>query len=92
MGVLSDLPPYQYTDEVTGQLKGIGVDLLEKIQEQTGLSFQLVVAPDEKTLNRMAAEGSIDLVAGMNYDYELAKDRNVAMSRPCLLYTSGKSV
>jgi len=82
VGVLSDLPPYQYTDEVTGQLKGIGVDLLEKIQEQTGLSFQLVVAPDEKTLNRMAAEGSIDLVAGMNYDYELAKDRNVAMSRP----------
>ena len=49
VGVLSDLPPYQYTDEVTGQLKGIGVDLLEKIQEQTGLSFQLVVAPDEKT-------------------------------------------
>lgn len=82
VGVLSDLPPYQYVDEETGQLKGIGVDLLDRIREQTGLSFQLVVAPDDKTLSRMAEEGSIDLVVGMPYDYGLAQDRNMAMSRP----------
>ena len=82
VGVLSDLPPYQYMDEETGLLKGIGVDLLDIIREQTGLSFQLVVAPDDKTLSRMAEEGSIDLVVGMPYDYELARERNMAMSRP----------
>lgn len=39
VGVLSDLPPYQYTDEVTGQLKGIGVDLLEKYRNRQDFPF-----------------------------------------------------
>lgn len=56
-----DLPPYQYTDEVTGQLKGIGVDSAGKIQEQTDFP-SVGGSAGRETLNRMVARGNIDLV------------------------------
>lgn len=82
VGVLTDLPPYSYQDEDNGELKGISVDLLKAIEDKTGLAFELVPAENEEALAQMAAQKRIDLIAGMSYDYEQARLKNMAMSRP----------
>lgn len=80
VGVLSSRPPYQY--KADGMLKGIGVDLLQYIAEQTGLSFTLKEAGSEEELYQMAASGAVDLIAEMPYQYETARDKHLSMTRP----------
>lgn len=82
VGVLENLPPYQYRDEATGELSGISVDLLNYVSEVTGLSFQTVGAENQEDLNRMMDSGEISMVAGMVYNYSLARERSVSMSQP----------
>ncbi len=81
-GVLTDLPPYSYQDKESGELKGISVDLLRAIEDKTGLVFELVPVENEEALAEMTAEGRVDLIGSMSYDYEQARHRNMAMSRP----------
>lgn len=82
VGVLENQPPYQYLDPDTGGFRGIAVDLLGYVSEKTGLSFELVGASDQETLYRMAQEGQINMVAGMPYDYDLARQQGISMSQP----------
>lgn len=81
-GILTNQPPYQYKDEKTGELKGISVDLLSKISDETGLKFTLVEAESTDQLYQMARDGTADLVACMPYDYATAREQYLSMTRP----------
>lgn len=80
VGVLKDQPPYQYEED--GAIKGIAVDMLEAVAATTGLRFQYVAAGTVEELDSLQAEGSIDMVAGIDYDYAEARARNLALTQP----------
>lgn len=82
VGVLLKNPPFQYVDDKTGKLKGISIDLLNYISDKTGLKFDMIPVKSQKELDNMIKDSKIDIVAGMSYDYERARERHVAMTRP----------
>ena len=81
VGVLTDQPPFQYVGD-DGVLDGISVDLLDHISEKTGLRFQMVLADGTEALYERVRTGQVQLVAGMPYDYDLARERHLSMTRP----------
>ncbi len=87
VGVLTNRPPFQYTDPSTGDLSGISVDLLDYISKQTGLSFTLVPFDSEKDLYTATKAGDVDIYASMEYNYKEAQKQNLSMSQP---YTSSQ--
>lgn len=82
VGVLTDQPPYQSYDE--GNYRGIAIDFLHHIAEETGLRFTYVPVSGQDQLDHMIETGAIDLVAGMTYDYEEAQTQGLSMTRPYL--------
>ena len=84
VGVQLDKAPFMYRDPASGAFKGISLELLEYIGAQTGLTFEWVAAESGAELARLAAEEQIDLLAGMTYDYELAREWGVSMTRSYL--------
>lgn len=86
VGVHTNQPPFDYRDEETGAFRGIVVDLLERISGETGLRFELKGAQSEEEMNALAESGQIDMVAGLPYNYSLARQRNLAMTRPYVSY------
>ena len=82
VGVLTEQPPLQYLDERTGELDGISADLLRLISDKTGLAFELVPVDSPEELYSLAEQGGIDLAAGIPYDYDLARERHLSMTRP----------
>lgn len=82
VGILTDNAPFQYADKKTGELKGVAPDLLAYISEKTGLQFQLVHVSSPEELQELTQAGAIDIVATMEYDYKLARQMNVSLSKP----------
>lgn len=87
VGVLTSQPPYQYYSETKGELSGISVQLLNYVSDKSGLEFQLIPANSPKELYRLAQDGEIQMVAGMPYNYDLARKQNISMTRPYLTAT-----
>lgn len=81
VGILTDSAPFQYADKKTGELKGIAPDLLSYISEKTGLRFQLIHVSSPEELQKLTQAGTIDVVATMEYDYKLARQMNVSLSK-----------
>lgn len=82
VGVLNNHPPFQYRDKTDGELKGIGVGLLNHISQETGLKFNMVEAGSQEQLFEMASRGQIDLIAGIPYNYTIASNQRLSMTRP----------
>lgn len=82
VGVLINQPPVQYEDQHDGEVRGIGVDLLDHISSKTGLKFKMLKARTPQELYDMAHWGQVDIVAGMLYNYDLASEQKISMSRP----------
>lgn len=80
VGVLTDQPPYQY--EETGQLKGIAVDMLEAVSADTGLRFEYVPGASVDELDALLAQGAIDMEAGMDRDYAVAREHGMVLTQP----------
>lgn len=87
-GFIQDRPPFQYRDE-GGEPIGISKELLDYIAQETGLEFEWVFAESELKLKEMLQNGQVDLAAGITFDYELAKEYNVSLTRP---YTSAQYI
>ena len=81
VGLLLDSPPFQYRDEETGQIRGLAVDLLQHITNQTGLTFELVPASTQAELDAFIERHEVDLVAGQPYDYVTARRQQVVLTR-----------
>lgn len=84
VGVLTSQPPYQYYSKTGGQLSGISVQLLNYVSDRSGLQFRMIPADTPEDLYRMAQDGTIQMVAGMPYNYELARKQHISMTRPYL--------
>ncbi|WP_066646908.1 diguanylate cyclase [Christensenella timonensis] len=82
VGVTTGRAPFQYVDEQSGEAKGISIDLLDYISESTGLSFQIVTASDYDELMQLVNDGDVEMIAGMNYDYDTAAEYGAALTRP----------
>lgn len=82
VAVLKEQPPYQYWDEKQDKLSGISVDLLAYVSQVTGLQFELVGVDTPDLLYEEMDRDNIKLVAGMPYNYDLARERRLSMSRP----------
>lgn len=82
VGVAATQPPFQYKNDKTGELQGIGVDLLRHIAETLDLSLTLTEADTPEQVCKLAADGEVDVIAAMPYDYPTARDRGLAMTRP----------
>ena len=80
VAVLDGNAPYQYFDSETGTYRGIGVDLLRDISEKTGLQFEFVAAETWDTALQWIAEGKVQMIAGMPYDYAFAADRDLTIT------------
>ena len=81
VGILTHHPPYQQYDG-EGNTNGISAGLLAYISARTGLNFTYVPASTQQQLYTMAENGEIDLVAGIQYDYDLAKQYHLSMTQP----------
>ncbi|WP_258106712.1 diguanylate cyclase [Christensenella minuta] len=81
VGVLVGQPPYQYQDE-NGELKGISIGLLDYISQQTGLEFELIPFDSRDEMYALAQKGGLDIVAGIPYNYDFAREHGVSLAQP----------
>lgn len=82
VGVQRTGAPYQYLKD--NDISGITADLLSYISQRTGLNFQYRVYDDYASLLAAGKSGEIRLIGGLTYDYDLAADFNVSLSRSFL--------
>ena len=80
VAVLDGNAPYQYFDSETGTYRGIAVDLLRDISEKTGLQFEFVAAETWEVVLQWIAEGKVQMIAGVPYDYEFAAARDLTIT------------
>ncbi len=84
VAVLRDKAPIQYLDGETGEFRGVSRGVLERIGQKTGLSFEYVTASSQEELEQLAASGAVHLLAAIPYDYDLARQYHVSLSRSFL--------
>lgn len=82
VAVAPNKQPFQYFDEETGEFQGIARGIFDRIAEDTGLRFEYLAAESHDDLIRMLETGEADCTAGIPYDYGLAGQYNVALTRP----------
>lgn len=81
--VRDEYAPIQYvnSEDITS---GIGSDVLENIQEKTGLEICYVYANDYQEYVSLIKENKIDMILAIQYEYDLAKDLEMTLSNPYL--------
>lgn len=67
VGCFPDRDPLSYMGSKTGQIKGINIDILNKISEKSGLTFRYVMLPDGEVTYQDLQERQIDLISGVEY-------------------------
>lgn len=83
IGLLKNLPPYQYENEA-GELLGITVDVMEEIFKMMEIDFNIVSVDSVAELQVGIADGSLDMIATLPYEIGMAQSLNVTFSRPYL--------
>lgn len=81
VAVLDGQDPYQYQDHDTGEYKGIAVDLLRRIGQDTGLEFTFLTVASWDDIPDLIRDGKIQIIAGMPYDFDFALERDLTISR-----------
>ncbi len=81
VGMLVNEPPYQYLDK-NGESVGISVDVLGKLEEIIGISFEIVWKNTHEQLASAMILEEIDLIATVPYDYPLANSLSVTLTNP----------
>lgn len=84
VGYFTGEAPIQDADEETGELVGAAKGALDYVSEYTGLSFEAVAIPNGMPVDEAIEALDLDMVAGVSHDYELARERNLALSTPYL--------
>lgn len=79
VGILNNSPPYQYIENEA--FKGIAYDTLMLVAEKTGLKFEPIAFSTPKEIYTESAASRLDVIAGLPYDYDLARLNNYSMSR-----------
>lgn len=87
VAVLGSKPPIQYFDEDSGEYKGVSIDVLKYISEQTGLQFEVVMTESYEEYTRMLEEDEINLALGVSdelqkYDWQKKPTTMAYMEAP----------
>lgn len=88
VGVFVGREPMSYVD-ATGRLAGVTCDVLDRIAQETGLSFEYVALDGSDALERQVDELSLDIVAGCERIIGSEGGYGYAMSAP---YSSTRAV
>ncbi len=92
VGILTGKPPIQYADPETERMRGISISVLDFVSEKTGLAFEYKRFDTIDELNQAQKDGEIQIIAGVQYDYETAQQNNLALTRPYLSSQMMKAV
>lgn len=68
VGYMQDNIPVSYTDAKTGEFSGITRDILDRIQELSGLTFEYVPLPEGKVDYQYLKENNIVITADVTYN------------------------
>lgn len=79
VAVLQDDGPYQSVQD--GEYKGIGVDLLKYIGENTGLQFNFITAKSRDELKTLIENNEVQIVAAVSYNHSWAENLGVTLTR-----------
>lgn len=79
IAMVETMEPIQYIDG-DGNLAGISVDILNIVEEKTGLVFEKVLARNFEEAFRMLDTGQADSICGIPYDYITAQKYSLIMS------------
>lgn len=82
-GVMLGRAPLQYQAK-NGEIRGISIEVLKYIEEQTGLTYEIVPFYNWEEYSRAMEEGTIDLVIGIADDYEGSGAGSCALTLPYL--------
>lgn len=84
VGFLRNVPPYQYIND-NGEATGITIDLLDKLEEIIGVSFDYYWYDTLQELSGAISTAEIDMIGTLSNNYNLAHSLGVTLTRP---YTS----
>ncbi len=76
----SDWTPIEYTDEATGEPRGVNIDILKKISQATGISFQFLPVDSVQAEFTMVQAGKADLISAAVADYSWANAKDIKLS------------
>ncbi len=82
-GVMLGRAPLQYQAK-NGEIRGISIEVLKYIEEQTGLTYEIVPFHNWEEYSRAVEEGTVDMVIGIVDDYEGAGSDSCALTLPYL--------
>ncbi len=81
--ISTNAAPFQHLDR-KGEFKGISLDILGDVAEQSGLEFRCVTKPADVALKDFIASGQADVVVGVPYNAEFAENNGFILSQPFL--------
>lgn len=87
VGLLENVPPYQYVDK-NGNDAGISLDILELLQELIGVPLEICWFSTHDQLSEAISNQEVDLVATLPNDYSLGSDFGVLLTNPVLSSTA----
>ncbi len=76
--------PLLFRNEKTGQLEGITIDVLDMIEESTGLKFRYQALPSGKITYEDLQALQVDMVAGVEFSESNANSPGIAITAPYL--------
>ena len=82
-GVMLGRAPLQYQAK-NGEIRGISIEVLKYIEEQTGLTYEIVPFHNWEEYSRAVEEGTVDMVIGIVDDYEGTGSDSCALTLPYL--------
>lgn len=82
-GVLLGKAPLQYKG-ADGALKGISFGILDYLTETTGLKFEVLPFDTWPEYEKAVKNREVDIVLGINEDYEMARKGNYTLTLPYL--------
>jgi len=84
VGCPIDNCPLLFQDEKTDQLKGITIDILNLVSQETGLTFRYEALPSGSITYEDLQRLQVDIVAGVESNSFNAESRGIAMTDPYL--------
>lgn len=80
VAVAPDTYPYQWYDKEENKYKGIDLDVLNHISDNTGLKFEYVETQTRKESWDFLKEGKVDMIAGIYSDHALERKYQLSLS------------
>lgn len=85
VGVIPNKAPIQSLDAKTGEITGVTKSILDYLSEKTGLQFEIVPLNYGSNFAQTLREQNIDIVAGLDNNYEQASNWEVSLTAPYVI-------